>query len=94
MTVNYVQAADMFKNLAGEAGALAEYCGTLNLDAGEMDAEIRSNIEERCSDELNHCLGDLLDAIKLSGLEISSDGAVKMLEELKTHIKEEKVWKN
>ena len=81
---NYLQAADMFRNLAGEANALAEYCETLNLDTGDLDAQVRANIEERCADELNHAVGDLLDAINLSGLKIAPDGLDKMLDDLKT----------
>ena len=83
---NYKKAADMFRNLAGEGNALAEYCETLALNFEH--AIIKDRIEERCADELNHVLGDLCDALELSGLKISSDSIDNMLDKIKDAVGE------
>ena len=89
---SYDFAAKLFGNsgVAGEGNALAEYCLLLKNFEGNYDVKnlpIYDNIVERCADELNHVLGDLLDAIKLSGLKIGADGIDEIFEGLKNAVK-------
>lgn len=39
----------------------------------QLDEEIINNVKERISDEINHLLGDTLDAMRLADLKVSSD---------------------
>ena len=85
---NYEHAALLFgpKGAAGEGNALAEYCETLT--HGALPREVKDNIIERCGDELNHILGNILDATRIAGFFISKDGAEEIIEGLRARIED------
>lgn len=82
MDEKFKQAALLFgkDGSAGESDAIANYCMLLTTIT---DEKVRANIIERIGDELNHLLGDTLDAINIAGLKITDDGLGDILEGLK-----------
>ena len=80
----YRASAKLFGSMAaaGEGGALSEYC--LLMADPDLSEASKANILERIADELNHILGDTLDAINESGLKISPDGLDEILDGLRT----------
>ncbi len=67
----------------GEAEAITGYLTTL---MSSEDETIRDHIKERLSDEINHLLGNVADAVRISGLKISSDGIEEILKGLKNAV--------
>jgi len=83
----YEKAALLFgqDGSAGEAGAISNYLQFVGALL-PSDGEVIDNVLERVADELNHLLGDTLDAIKMAGLYISKDGIDEILDGLKAAV--------
>jgi len=79
---NYKLAADMFNNCGAECQALSEYVSTLSTDENNLPSTVVDGITERSGDELNHLLGDMLDAIELLGLKIAPDGKDEIMKRI------------
>lgn len=75
-----------------EADAIVKYLEYISavVESGGMDnkldVEIIENAKERISDEINHLLGDTLDAMRLADLYMSSDDIEKIFEGLKERV--------
>ena len=70
---------------AGEGGALNQYSlllAQLMADGATETDEVVINVRERMADELNHILGDVRDAVKVSNFKISPDGLRQILDDL------------
>lgn len=94
----YITSAMLFgkDGSAGESDAIANYlvlAGTIQNKTHRTEAEevALQNILERISDEINHLLGDTLDAINIAGLKISSDGIDEIFEGLRKAVDREDV---
>lgn len=90
----FEKAALLFGNdgVLGEADAIVKYLmfiSTIKEDYPTLkdpDYIAIDNVLERIGDEINHLLGDALDAINIAGLKISSDNMDKILEGLRSVI--------
>lgn len=65
-----------------EADAIVKYLEYLSAavesNQSDLDKEIYDNVKERISDEINHLLGDTLDAMRIADLRMSSDDINKI----------------
>ena len=85
----YAKAALLFghRGAAGESNAIAEYLEFIaaveNSHKTPEDIIAIENVLERIADEINHLLGDALDAINIAGLKIASDDMEQILDGLR-----------
>lgn len=92
----YQKAAILFgkEGALGESDAIANYLNFMALMKEEpvktvADIVAMSNVKERIADEINHLLGDILDAIKIADLKIAPDGLDEILEGLRSSVDQE-----
>lgn len=90
MVNKYDKAALLIGKLGveAEADAIVRYLEFISImeesaPMSSTEIEVVKNIKERIGDELNHLLGDTLDAMRLADLKIADDDIEKIFEGLK-----------